>query len=65
MATRKNVGQILIDAAMDIDPDYSPDKFNDLGEAVQILCNQITSGESGGGSNTGVTGAARILYIDK
>ena len=37
MATTKNIGQILVDKAKELDPTYKPDKFNDMGEAAQII----------------------------
>ena len=37
MATTKNIGQILVDKAKELDPTYNLDKFNDMGEAAQII----------------------------
>ena len=48
MATTKNIGQILVDKAKELDPTYKPDKFNDMGEAAQIILDNIGTG--GGGS---------------
>ena len=48
MATTKNIGQILVDKAKDLDPTYKPDKFNDMGEAAQIILDNMGTG--GGGS---------------
>ena len=47
MATTKNIGQILVDKAKDLDPTYKPDKFNDMGEAAQIILNNIGTGSGG------------------
>lgn len=41
MATTKNIGQILVDKAKDLDPTYKPDKFNDMGEATQIILDNM------------------------
>ena len=41
MATTKNIGQILVDKAKDLDPTYKPDKFNDMGEAAQIILDNM------------------------
>lgn len=46
MATTKNIGQILIDKAKELDPTYKPDKFNDMGEAAQIILDNMGSGEA-------------------
>lgn len=46
MATTKNIGQILIDKAKELDPTYKPDKFNDMGEAAQIILDNMGSGET-------------------
>ena len=48
MATTKNIGQILVDKAKELDPTYKPDKFNDMGEAAQIILDNMGTG--GGGS---------------
>ena len=44
MATTKNIGQILVDKAKELDPTYKPDKFNDMGEAAQIILDNMGSG---------------------
>ena len=41
MATTKNIGQILVDKAKEFDPTYKPDKFNDMGEAAQIILDNM------------------------
>lgn len=41
MATTKNIGQILVEKAKDLDPTYKPDKFNDMGEATQIILDNM------------------------
>ena len=41
MATTKNIGQILVDKAKNLDPTYKPDKFNDMGEAAQIILDNM------------------------
>lgn len=41
MATTKNIGQILVDKAKDLDPTYKPDKFNDMGEAAEIILDNM------------------------
>ena len=41
MATTKNIGQILVDKAKELDPTYKPDKFNDMGEAAQIILDNM------------------------
>lgn len=41
MATTKNIGQILVDKAKDLDPTYKPDKFDDMGEAAQIILDNM------------------------
>ena len=41
MATTKNIGQILVDKAKELDPTYQPDKFNDMGEAAQIILDNM------------------------
>lgn len=46
MATTKNIGQILVDKAKELDPTYKPDKFNDMGEAAQIILDNIGRGET-------------------
>lgn len=46
MATTKNIGQILVDKAKELDPTYKPDKFNDMGEAAQIILDNMGSGEA-------------------
>ena len=46
MATTKNIGQILIDKAKELDPTYKPDKFNDMGEAAQIILDNMGRGET-------------------
>lgn len=46
MATTKNIGQILIDKAKELDPTYKPDKFNDMSEAAQIILDNMGSGEA-------------------
>lgn len=46
MATTKNIGQILVDKAKELDPTYKPDKFNDMGEAAQIILDNMGSGET-------------------
>ena len=46
MATTKNIGQILIDKAKELDPTYKPDKFNDMGEAAQIILDNMGKGET-------------------
>lgn len=50
MATQRNIGQILIDKAKSLDPSYQPDKFNDLGEAVDIILNKLTAASGGSSS---------------
>ena len=44
MATTKNIGQILVDKAKELDPTYKPDKLNDMGEAAQIILDNIGTG---------------------
>ena len=44
MATTKNIGQILVDKAKELDPTYKPDKFNDMGEAAQIILDNMGRG---------------------
>ena len=44
MATTKNIGQILVDKAKELDPTYKPDKFNDMGEAAQIILDNMGKG---------------------
>ena len=46
MATTKNIGQILVDKAKELDPTYKPDKFNDMGEAAQIILDNMGRGET-------------------
>ena len=46
MATTKNIGQILVDKAKELDPTYKPDKFNDMGEAAQIILDNMGGGET-------------------
>lgn len=46
MATTKNIGQILVDKAKELDPTYKPDKFNDMGEAAQIILDNMGRGEA-------------------
>lgn len=46
MATTKNIGQILVDKAKELDPTYKPDKFNDMGEAAQIILDNMGNGET-------------------
>lgn len=46
MATTKNIGQILIDKAKELDPTYKPDKFNDMGEAAQIILDNMGRSET-------------------
>ena len=41
MATTKNIGQILVDKAKELDQTYKPDKFNDMGEAAQIILDNM------------------------
>lgn len=48
MSTRKNVGQILIDKAKQINPNYAADGFNDMGEALSIILENMNQGSSGG-----------------
>lgn len=46
MAITKNIGQILVDKAKELDPTYKPDKFNDMGEAAQIILDNMGRGET-------------------
>ena len=46
MATTKNIGQILVDKAKELDPTYKPDKFNDMGEAAQIILDNMGRSET-------------------
>ena len=43
-----SIGEQLIAKAKELDPNYKPDKFNDMSEAIDILLNN-----SGGGSDDG------------
>lgn len=43
-----SIGEQLIAKAKELDPNYKPDKFNDMSEAIDILLNN-----SGGGSSSG------------
>ena len=42
MATTRNMGQILIDKAQEIDPSFKPDKFNDAGDALDIVLKNVS-----------------------
>jgi hypothetical protein len=42
MATTRNLGQILIDKAQEIDPSFKPDKFNDAGDALDIVLKNVS-----------------------
>lgn len=53
MSTRKNVGQILIDKAKQINPNYAADGFNDMGEALSIILENMNQGSAGGSDATG------------
>ena len=46
MATTKNIGQILVDKAKELDPTYKPDKFNDMSEAAQIILDNMGRSET-------------------
>ena len=41
MATTRNIGQILIEKACELDSQYTPDRFNDAGEALDILLSHM------------------------
>lgn len=47
-----SIGEQLIAKAQELDPNYKPDKFNDMSEALDVILNN-----AGGGSNT-------QLYLD-
>ena len=42
-----SIGEQLIAKAKELDPNYKPDKFNDMSEAIDILLNNSGSGSSG------------------
>lgn len=44
-----SIGEQLIAKAKELDPNYKPDKFNDMSEAIDILLNNSSGGSSEGG----------------
>ena len=48
-----SIGEQLIAKAKEIDPNYKPDKFNDMSEAIDVILNN-----TGGGSDSAK------LYLD-
>ena len=38
-----SIGEQLIAKAKEIDPNYKPDKFNDMSEALNIILNNIVN----------------------
>ena len=47
-----SIGDQLITKAKEIDPNYKPDKFNDMSEAINILLNNMVTTETIGEINT-------------
>lgn len=43
-----SIGEQLIAKAKELDPNYKPDKFNDMSEAINIILNNSGSGDSSG-----------------
>lgn len=46
MATTRNMGQMLVEKAQEFDPTFIPDKFNDAGDALDIVLKNIGKGGS-------------------
>ena len=46
MATTRNMGQMLVEKAQEFDPTFTPDKFNDAGDALDIVLKNISKGGS-------------------
>lgn len=46
MATTRNIGQILVEKACELDSQYTPDRFNDAGEALDIILSHFNEGSS-------------------
>ena len=47
-----SIGEQLIAKAQELDPNYKPDKFNDMSEALNIILNNIATTEDIGEINT-------------
>lgn len=41
MATTRNIGRILVEKACELEPQYTPDHFNDVGEALDIVLSHM------------------------
>lgn len=46
--TKENLGSILIAAAQKLDSSYESDNKNDMGDALEIVCDKVVQGGSGG-----------------
>lgn len=44
-----SIGEQLIAKAQELDPNYKPDKFNDMSEAIDVILNNTGGGSSSGG----------------
>ena len=42
-----SIGEQLIAKAQELDPNYKPDKFNDMSEAIDVILNNSGSSEGG------------------
>ena len=47
-----SIGEQLIAKAKELDPNYKPDKFNDMSEAINIILNNMVTTEDIGEINT-------------
>ena len=47
-----SIGEQLIAKAQELDPNYKPDKFNDMSEALDIILNNMVTTETIGEINT-------------
>ena len=47
-----SIGEQLIAKAKELDPNYKPDKFNDMSEALNIILNNIVTIKTIGEINT-------------
>lgn len=50
-----SIGEQLIAKAQELDPNYKPDKFNDMSEAINIILNNSSGDSSGSGKLEGFT----------
>lgn len=55
MATRKNIGQLLVEKAMELDPTFVVDKFNDMGDALAIVLAHMGEGGKSYTAGEGIT----------